>query len=506
MPFCQRISYCLTVLSKKGNLPRLAVVYSAAKFCAAGCTCDDANIRRNRDIAFTSTTASQIFLVSTYAPVALYAEHLRVQNSLLNAILPRYSVPTPITGCVKDFHRLWDVRESDLYGDLNKGVAHTVASLRHGNAFPLVNQQILEIAGILDGGRIKSDFQDSAIMYRATVVNVSFLLPSNVADNKVDMKVLWIYRLVAASELALLISIASITAVFRLHTGTLLVSCQILNWIALYTIRIIAKPVFGKSSAMFLSSQRMVPGGATLDIHVIAANANADTINVLCGYSSQVHSITNIPVRTANFRTISWILKALIVSLTIQAAALVSLVGNNSNQGLALIIWISLHFLMHLPPLILTKAGLGSNVLDAQPGTVHNLSSMVFSGRKAALAFVAHLPVTRKADKWAWLDVFMPDNMRRRKWQKEIERGCSYLKVNPADDERLLNSINGESRLALVEIKKSLCSKKFHKILESYLQSVGGQLCSNSICPEYGHYDQNVCKSVTAEGTVVSEC
>lgn len=47
-----------------------------------------------------------------------------------------------------------------------------------------------------------------------------------------------------------------------------------------------------------------------------------------------------------------------------------------------------------------------------------------FSGRRAALLFITLLPVSHKADRWAWWDVFMPDKERRPKHAKGIRNVC----------------------------------------------------------------------------------
>lgn len=162
------------------------------------------------------------------------------------------------------------------------------------------------------------------------------------------------------------------------------------------------------------------------------------------------------------------------ISLVIQAAALVSLVGNGTKQGLGSTIWLAMYLILNGAAALLDRALVGGNVFDHQPGTASNLPSMVFSGRKAALAFIAHLPVSAKVDKWAWVDVFMPNNERRKIWEAEMEQCRPYLLAkSTADEEKLLKFISSSSRMTLIEVKKAYTSPEFSRSLEAYLTSVG---------------------------------
>ncbi|KAH7068493.1 hypothetical protein FB567DRAFT_599169 [Paraphoma chrysanthemicola] len=404
-------------------------------------------------------------------PIALYAEDLRVQNALLQAILRCNYVPTPITGCVKDIHRLWNLRESELYGDSNKTVPYTVASLRHGNTFPLVNMQVLSLGGLLEDGSERGTTQHDGMLYRSTIVNVSFLLPN---AEKYTTKVRWTYYVARLVQLILLVAVASVCAIYGLHVCTLLMACSLVNWLVLLAIHHKVEPVFAKAASRFSASREKASGGATLDTHIVTAHANADEINVLCGYSSQLHSLTNIHIRTSNFRFVRRACRLLVLSLVVQAAALVSLIGNGTKEGLGSMIWLSLYILTKGAATLLDKATSGNNVFDQQPGRASNLPSMVFSGRKAALAFISHLPATTKVHKWAWIDLFMPNNERRKEWEAEMEYCRSYLRANSREEEDLaLEPLSSPNRMTLIEVKKAYKSSAFAEGLRRYANAVG---------------------------------
>ncbi|KAF1939450.1 hypothetical protein EJ02DRAFT_497088 [Clathrospora elynae] len=251
-------------------------------------------------------------------------------------------------------------------------------------------------------------------------------------------------------------------------------ACMLFNCCVLLVVHLRAKLVFGKAASRVLASREKALGGASLDTHIVIAHANADEINVLCGYSSHLNSLTNMHIRINSFRFVLRESRCLVISLVVQGAALVSSVGNGTKQGLGSIIWLALYLILNGSASVLDKALTGNNVFAHQPGTASNLPSMVFSGRKAALAFVAHLPVIGKADKWAWTDIFMPNKERWRTWEAEMNNCRPYLDAKSAtEEERLLRSISSHNRITLIEVKKAYNSPKFAKRLATYMTDVG---------------------------------
>jgi hypothetical protein len=74
-----------------------------------------------------------------------------------------------------------------------------------------------------------------------------------------------------------------------------------------------------------------------------------------------------------------------------------------------------------------------------------------FSGRKAALAFIAALPHTTKAGRWDWINGFIPPDARRRQWEKETE---SLGLFGPVTDDTVEAGNQGR-----------LCSKYEHTLM-----------------------------------------
>jgi hypothetical protein len=59
-------------------------------------------------------------------------------------------------------------------------------------------------------------------------------------------------------------------------------------------------------------------------------------------------------------------------------------------------------------------------LFEKNPASIQRLEPMHFSGRRAALLFIAMLPVSHRANRWGWWDAFMPENPRRRMLQKDF--------------------------------------------------------------------------------------
>ena len=415
---------------------------------------------------------NQILSTLPYAPIALFAENLRVQNAFISSILRTTCVPPPITGCIRDLGRVWNLDEFDLYGDFRSGTHFVAVSLRHGNTFPLVNKQVLELAGILNRStQVKAIISTEVPLRRPTIVNVSFVLPACTKEDQRRRYIyLWACRSSVAIETLMIIALMAICAFYKLNVSVLLIACVASNAVALKFIQSKAKPVYGNASAQHMDSQRKVLGGAALDVHLITSHWNSNKLDVVCGYSSQLHALTNIPIRTNNFRLVSWTARFLVVTLVVQAAALASLIGNNSVQSLGSVVWMVLYLIMQIPERVLHKLNLVPNVLREQPGEIWKLPPIQFSGRRAALAFIATLPVSQKADTWAWLDAFMPSNARRRQWQERAE-ACQKSLECPLDDKTTHpEAIDDEM---ILEVRQISCSSDILQPLSSFRQAVG---------------------------------
>jgi hypothetical protein len=236
-------------------------------------------------------------------------------------------------------------------------------------------------------------------------------------------------------------------------------------------------PIFGNKHAILADQALTATGGAALDVHVIADNWNSSRLDVLCGYSSQLHSLTNIPIRIDGPRILRWSCRLLALVLILQAALLASIPNSTDADQWSGALWLLMYSLMSFIKNILQYI-YPKTLLEKQPASVEYLEPIHFSGRMGALLFIAMLPVSQKAERWAWLDVYMPDNNRRRTFQREseavfyaleTEKEDSMVKIDGSTQQRLLTSnpalLETLSATKRVEFVESL--KAFKKIVRA---------------------------------------
>ncbi|KAL3427456.1 hypothetical protein PVAG01_00965 [Phlyctema vagabunda] len=366
----------------------------------------------------------EMLKIATYAPIPLFAENMRVQMSFIMVLFGSQAFFSCLTGCIKDLHKLWDMDDLELFGHFEGDNTAEVVSLRHGNTFQLANKAVLDFCG-LTGRRSKTNlYAVSGAAWRATVVNITFVLPRSCAYNSPTRQTNWILKIcqvVQALEVLALVSTSAIVASYRMFAGTILLGCIISCVAILYWLRQQCQLVFSNKEALARDVRGGVPGGAALDIHISGGNWNASRFDIVCGYSSQLHSLTNIPIRVKDTKSLNIAGKVVTLVLVLQAATLASLFGTTSLDSWSCLIWLCAYLLMSLPPKILR---------DHYPDVLHSrlnaqflaVPPIQFSGRKSALAFIAMLPVTSKDEqRWAWLDVFMPSNQRRKIFESDLE-------------------------------------------------------------------------------------
>jgi hypothetical protein len=76
-------------------------------------------------------------------------------------------------------------------------------------------------------------------------------------------------------------------------------------------------------------------------------------MDVLIGYSAQLHALTNIPVRIKRWKVVKWTARAIIMVLATQAALLGSLVGRSDQQALGTAVWLLCYLISQIPPRVL---------------------------------------------------------------------------------------------------------------------------------------------------------
>ena len=407
----------------------------------------------------------------SYLPIALYAESLIVSSALILAISNQTIVPTPTTGCVKDIPRLWNLSRQELLSGFD-GRGPIVASRRHGNTFPLVNKAVLEEARLI--GRSSDDADADSAAHRPTTVHVTFV---TLRTGSPGSKRIHLARMILSLEISMLILFSVLLIRKNIVIGALLVNCVTANLFLLWLIQHFTSFIYANSHALASDLKRTAAHGAATDVHVIVQHWNASEMDVLIGYSSQLHALTNIPVRIKRWKVVKWTARAIIVVLTTQAALLGSLVGRSGRQALGSAVWLLCYLVLQIPPRVLAYLNPDA-VLDGQPAAVKRLTPLTFSGRRPALAFIASLPMTdSRSGPWEWLEGFMPRNERRRQWETEmVAAGVPEAAV----DGELGSQIEHSTARLLREINSVKKNEAFKAAAENFIKQV--QLRQNA-CP-----------------------
>ena len=406
----------------------------------------------------------------SYLPVALYAESIRFNSALVYALGSSFALPRPITGCVKDLDRIWHLSPQDITSDPRPYGRSSVASLRHGNSFPLVNKAILDQASIT-GRRIHFDDSNKAeLLARAVTVHVTYISP--VASASSLSYPFWLSRMIAAAELFLLAGASILCFVYGLISAAVLLLCHAINTALLLSIQHLATMKFANKMAIEKDRVSTAAHGAALDVHVVVEDWNASNIDVIAGYSSELHALTNIPVHINSWQTVRWIARLIGIVLIVQAALLASLLGSSTEQAWGSICWLVSYLLM-LTSTYFFPFKYPDMLLSALPAKATRLKPISFSGRKAALVFIATiLGINCKygVSRWDWMDGFMPNNERRKKWLSEVtmaELETNYEAVECG------SIVSEEVRRIITEVQDARNEPAFNGVTNEFLREVG---------------------------------
>lgn len=399
----------------------------------------------------------------SYLPIALYAESLKLGSVLVCAISNETTVPRPTTGCVKDITRIWNLSPHALLGGFS-GHGPVVASRRHGNTFPLVNKTVLEGAGLI--GRSRDEVHIDDTVPRPTTVHITFAYLRTAPSRS---KHLYLRRLILSLEIGTLIALSILLFEAKMAVGALLLDCIAANLLLLWIIQDFTSLIYANAQALAKDMQQTTARGAATDVHVIVQDWNASAMDVIIGYSSQLHALTNISVRIRRWKVVKWTTRALIVVLTIQAALLGSLIGRSDKEVLGGAVWLCCYFILQIPPTVLQRLHPDA-MLNGQSTTLERIPPLVFSGRRVALAFIGSLPMTdSRAGDWDWLEGFMPRNERRKQWEAELVTGGLS---NALVDEELGPQIEHSTTTLLQEIKSVKSNKALKTAMESFTKTV----------------------------------
>ena len=315
-----------------------------------------------------------------------------------------------------------------------KGEPYVVASLRHGNTFSLCNSSLLTRAGLV--GRSRNSVEIDEQYRRPTTLHFTYLYPR--LDSS-DWKTEWAARITHFLEAAFLIAVSTLLYLEGLWIGSAAILCILVNLFLFCLLQQTSSLVFANKHAVAKDCRDTAAYGAAIDIHLIAENWNASEIDVLIGYSSQLHALTNILGIVRNWRVLKLIIRFVVVFSAIQAALLASLVSRSDRQVWGSLFWPACYILLPFPSAIILRRS-PSLLFDGQPLFMEKVPPMVFNSRRTALAFLASHPMTKpKAPRWDLLNVFMPPNERRKKWQTDIiaaglETGRNDLENGKVED------------------------------------------------------------------------
>jgi hypothetical protein len=306
----------------------------------------------------------------------------------------------------------------ELFGHFEDTQRSNVVSLRHGNTFGLANKTVLSLSGLVGRKKVGEPVM-KFIGPRTTTVNLSFIVP---ISSKYNTGKRLAYRsiIIISLELILTGALATFLVFEGIGVGVLLLACVATTHFILVILQQLLQPICAHKEVIQDKLQKAISDERPLDIHIITIDWNSSQLDVVCGLSKHVHSLTNIPIRIDKPRLMKWSCRLLAFVLAVQAAALASVVGSKS-QELGSIAWLAMYLLMLLPSQF-QQVCPAEELLKNQNTTIIQAEPVHFSGRRAALAFIAMLPVSPQVNRWAWLDVFMPNNERRRAFQTEWDK------------------------------------------------------------------------------------
>lgn len=399
-----------------------------------------------------------------YLPVALFAESLRLQKSLLHAVASPSIPISAVTGCIKDMDLLWNFSTKDLLAS-SDGSSWVATSRRHGNNFPLVNAALLAQLGLIGRSRESSDVDEDA--HRATVLHITYITSLDKRSVTASSKWarLWLYL-----EISGLVVIAMEMYRSCMYSGSIAIICMALGLLLLKMIQKYTTFVFGNRQAIALDSKLTARDGAATDVHVVAENWNATELDVLVGYSSHLHALTNIVVQVRRRKLLRTICRILLVVLAVQAAALASLFGESQSRERvpSTLIWLSCYMVLQLPHQIYLKYH-PSAMLQELPTKVRKLSPLVFTSRRTALAFIGAIPMTEpRAGNWDWLGGFVPANKNRQQLENlsvaaSLMTGISDVETGSLTDQRiktmLSNIYSVQSSSEYKQLNREYCNK-----------------------------------------------
>ena len=211
----------------------------------------------------------------------------------MSAICDKSAAPAAFTCGTNDFKNILSIGNSKLFGAFGSEIPFEVVSLRHGNSFPLVNKAILAATGCM--GRQPPVSTDLTVP-RAISVNIIFIIPETISL-KTYFPTRLIGGLVGCLEICALTCAGVFLGMNGIYAGSALVACLAILTLCFLILQQLEEPIYAHKDAIKKDIRLTARNGAATDIHIIVSDLNSHEMDVLIGYSSQLHSLTNIPPR-----------------------------------------------------------------------------------------------------------------------------------------------------------------------------------------------------------------
>ena len=167
--------------------------------------------------------------------------------------------------------------------------------------------------------------------------------------------------------------------------------------------------------------------------------------------------LTDIPVHVNKWHIVRWITRLIGVILIVQAALLTSLIGSPTEQAWGSICWLVSYLLM-LTLNYFVSFKYPDMLLNPSPAKATRLKPITFSGRKAALIFIATmLGINCKygVGRWDWMDGFMPNNEQRQEWLSEVK--IADLETNCGECGSIVSEESEETNHASARCQERSC-------------------------------------------------
>ena len=413
---------------------------------------------------------SNVAMIVSYFPLGLYAESLRFNSALISAIGSNLAIPMPITGSIKDLGRIWHLSPSDVLSDFRPYGGSSVASLRHGNTFPLVNKALLKRASIIGRRPPNNDSNDTELHPRVVRLHITYIMPTT-SQSRLSYAVI-LSQIITAAEILALVAISTWLFIYGLTIGAVLLLCLAVNTVLLLLLQHSTSLIFANKAAVEKDTSLTAAGGAALDVHTVVEDWNASDMDVIVGYSSQLHALTNIPIRIKRWKAVLWISRFMGLVLIVQASILASLLGSPTVQVWGSVIWLACYLFMLVASFLVSVKN-PDMLFEGQPSEVRRMPPINLIGRRAALVFIATLPGIEQrfgVGRWDWMDAFMPNNQRRKEWLAEITAGGLEEDLESIES---ASTLSEDSKRILLQVDSARNEHVFKRATEEFMKGVG---------------------------------